>query len=818
MIIMYLLPSFTLAQNNFCSKNGYTILTLNGINTTLRGAQENKASLEDKLHLSTFNSQPVTVDFLYNPTHVLQTDLVDAVFQKYFEQRSYTLEDSDFAHMLQDASEKLSTQKVLLVAHSQGNLYANTLYNAVVDEDGGVPSQSIGVYSVATPASSVAGGGKYLTSDTDAVIIGAVAKFPYANVLKPNTHIELTKEDGNGHSFSDVYLKYKGDKIKEDVEKSLSRLQNNNTQKENEACINPPKLTIAQKIQGVTLAVMDNTVNFYNNSISAAGNMYLALINKTGSLLAGLFGHSNVGAVVVSQNSSPVTPLLSETSVPLVVAPLEKPAEKKVVVENIQNTEIIKTSEVQDVPKTSAESAPTLVENPPQTPPRFVNNYSSGGGGVVITPVVPPVTLTPTPDTTPPVITLLGDKDVNLSVGSTFTDPLATAIDDVDGTVNVVASGAVDTSTEGLYTLTYTATDSSLNTSSITRRVNVDTGAKIFNPHAVFVKDNYAYLVSNSNALEVVDISDKSNPKHKGYLAHQNGGAELFNPADVLISGDHAYIPSPAGNTLEVVNVVDPLSLKHTSTIKQSFDGANLMNPSHVSVAANYAYVISAGQHKLDIIDISNPVSPVNTGQYYLGALSVPTALFVSNGYAYVTYRVSGLDIGGLMVIDISNPASPVLKSSVEDGQGNGVAILNPRAVLVYNDMAYIASGGGDAIEVVDVSNKDLLVHKSIVHNGDALALLAQPSSLAISGNSLFVASLPGNNIEVIDITDPSLPIHKSTVLNGDAGAMLLSPESIYISGNYAYIASGGSNALEILDITDPANPMHVGKIENGGF
>jgi hypothetical protein len=438
------------------------------------------------------------------------------------------------------------------------------------------------------------------------VIIGAVAKFPYANVLKPNTHIELSSADGNGHSFSDVYLKYKGDKIKEDVEKSLSRLQNNNTQKENEACINPPKLTIAQKIQGVTLAVVDNTVNFYNNSISAAGNMYLALIDKAGSLLAGLFGRSNVGAVVVSQDSNSVVPLLSETSVPLVMAPSEKPVEKKVLVEN---TEVIKTGDVQNIPEAPIEPAPTLVENPPQTSPRFVNNSSGGGGAVVVTPVVPPVVPTPTPDTTPPAITLLGDKDLNLQVGSTFTDPLATAVDDVDGVVNVVVSGAVDTSTEGLYTLTYTATDSSLNTSSITRRVNVDTGAKIFNPHAVFVKDNYAYVVSGSNALEIVDISDKANPKHKSYITHQNGGAELFNPTDVFVAGDYAYIPSPVGNTLEVLNIADPLSPKHASTIKQSFDGANLMIPRHVFVVNNYAYVISAGQHKLDILSDSSFIS-----------------------------------------------------------------------------------------------------------------------------------------------------------------------------------------------------------------
>jgi hypothetical protein len=42
--------------------------------------------------------------------------------------------------------------------------------------------------------------------------------------------------------------------------------------------------------------------------------------------------------------------------------------------------------------------------------------------------------------------------------GTDFTDPGATANDDTDGDVTVTVSGAVDTATAGVYTLTYTAT------------------------------------------------------------------------------------------------------------------------------------------------------------------------------------------------------------------------------------------------------------------------------------------------------------------------------------------------------------------------
>ncbi len=83
-------------------------------------------------------------------------------------------------------------------------------------------------------------------------------------------------------------------------------------------------------------------------------------------------------------------------------------------------------------------------------------------------------TATSTPaDTTPPVITINGDNPTNITAGDTYTDAGATALDDIDGTVPVLTSGAVDSSTAGTYTITYTASDSSGNTSTAERIVNV---------------------------------------------------------------------------------------------------------------------------------------------------------------------------------------------------------------------------------------------------------------------------------------------------------------------------------------------------------
>ena len=78
-------------------------------------------------------------------------------------------------------------------------------------------------------------------------------------------------------------------------------------------------------------------------------------------------------------------------------------------------------------------------------------------------------------ETTAPSITLTGAPSINLSLGDTFTDPGATASDDVDGdlTSSISISGSVDTSTAGTYVITYSVTDTAGNTTTLTRTIVV---------------------------------------------------------------------------------------------------------------------------------------------------------------------------------------------------------------------------------------------------------------------------------------------------------------------------------------------------------
>lgn len=87
-------------------------------------------------------------------------------------------------------------------------------------------------------------------------------------------------------------------------------------------------------------------------------------------------------------------------------------------------------------------------------------------------------TISPTPyfsndDGVGPVISLVGASTLNLNVGEAYVESGATASDAVEGTVTVIPSGAVDTSTAGTYTVTYNAGDANGNAATPATRTVV---------------------------------------------------------------------------------------------------------------------------------------------------------------------------------------------------------------------------------------------------------------------------------------------------------------------------------------------------------
>ncbi len=335
-LLIFLIPYYfffpsLVSANNVCSRGGYTILLVNGIFTNKDRAQSNRDELV-RLTGKLYKNTPLGVEYIHNPSHLAGLgDLVDTAWQKVMADDAFV--DYDLTEILNDASQKVSTQKLLLVGHSQGNFYVNKFYDLVAGKQGGVPWQSIGVYGVATPANYIAGGGKYVTSNSDSVI-NRLRKGNYLEILPANIIIDLPMGDtSNGHSFSDNYLKYQGARMVGDIQSSLDKLKNNDTQDVDQPCIQPPEITRLHKIVGKVLAVADPTASVIKstvvNTTTGLYNMGLAIehtLDHGWSLLASVFsstGGDNSASVAVAedsnQNTQEDTPPVNPTFEPLVL-------------------------------------------------------------------------------------------------------------------------------------------------------------------------------------------------------------------------------------------------------------------------------------------------------------------------------------------------------------------------------------------------------------------------------------------------------------------------------------------------------------------
>ncbi len=109
------------------------------------------------------------------------------------------------------------------------------------------------------------------------------------------------------------------------------------------------------------------------------------------------------------------------------------------------------------------------------------------------------------PDTTAPVITLLGTNPLNLTAGTAYTEAGATCVDDKDPTCTIVTTGSVNTATAGSYIITYTATDAAGNVSSKTRAVTVPTCTAAAN-----ASTGYSLVFKGCSVANVAEYYDKT--------------------------------------------------------------------------------------------------------------------------------------------------------------------------------------------------------------------------------------------------------------------------------------------------------------------
>jgi subtilisin-like proprotein convertase family protein len=176
-------------------------------------------------------------------------------------------------------------------------------------------------------------------------------------------------------------------------------------------------------------------------------------------------------------------------------------------------------------------------------------------------------------DTTPPVVTLAGEAEILVPLGTPFVDPGAGALDSFDGPLPATASAQVDTSVPGQQTITYLAIDSAGNTGSAARTVEI---VDLTPPAISLAGDDPLFLLvgetfedPGSTAVDNVD----------GMVAVTVSGAvEPSTPGDYLLTYSAVDAAGNTATATRTVRVVDPSTAQRVftaslTTLVDSFDG-----------------------------------------------------------------------------------------------------------------------------------------------------------------------------------------------------------------------------------------------------
>jgi PKD repeat protein len=171
----------------------------------------------------------------------------------------------------------------------------------------------------------------------------------------------------------------------------------------------------------------------------------------------------------------------------------------------------------------------------------------------------------------------------------------------------------------------------------------------------------------------------------------------------VAVSGNYAYVASEASNALEIVDISNKSAPVHAGSITDGAGGAALFDVLGVQVSGNYAYLASGFGNSLGIVDVSNKAAPVHAGKIVNGTyahLDFPMGVYVSGNRAYVSCGTSR----GLTIIDVSDPAKPQQEAFLGDGVG-GAQLSFPMGAYVSSNYAYVAARDSNALEIVDLAD-----------------------------------------------------------------------------------------------------------------
>jgi hypothetical protein len=426
---LLLVPSATQAATSSCSAQGYTVVYVNGVFDTEIQAKQNRKALADQLPFE-LNGQPLTVQLGYNPTHLAGAgDLVQSAAQLF----NKSVSNFDLDTILLQIYPEVTTRKLLLVGHSQGAFYTNSMYDYLLSH--GEPDSAVAVYNVASPAAYTAGHGKYINSSGDSLL--ALLRSAHFDILPNNVDLVPTGSDGDysGHAFATDYLAGASTQMLADMDGEMNNLQATDASASTD-CFTPPTVTLGYKATAAAFAVADPTatvlkagtvtvVHASEVALNAATKVALGAVqlfsdsiiitaqpptpaqttNDTEKIINKLYGSSVDG--LSPQDKKDLLGSSDGAAVVLAVTPPKAPAPKGLVLGT--STEVVDASTTLIVPKNIF---PASANGPVWTSGGTSSGGSTPAPALVIDPVAvttpvvidAPADATTTPVDTPPAL------------------------------------------------------------------------------------------------------------------------------------------------------------------------------------------------------------------------------------------------------------------------------------------------------------------------------------------------------------------------------------------------------------------------------
>jgi hypothetical protein len=222
--------------------------------------------------------------------------------------------------------------------------------------------------------------------------------------------------------------------------------------------------------------------------------------------------------------------------------------------------------------------------------------------------------------------------------------------------------------------------------------VPADTGVYIYN---VFIRDTYAYLSMCFGGMQIIDISDPSNPVFVGDYSWDYPSCAT----SIFVEDNYAYVADGSTADLYIVDVSNPESPIPIGYF--DFPWTQMVGWK-VIVSGSYAYYriasVYGGNDMIIVIDASDPTNPIQLT--YISTYYSTNNFFVAGDYLYVPCAGEGV----LRIFDISQPSSPEVVS-VYPGERLTVG------VFVQDDYAYVIAGQSDlhVLDVTDPTNPEFI-------------------------------------------------------------------------------------------------------------